>query len=71
MDGVEQDVYKTKDDSLVVIHGPYHGDFYSKVVVNLIVTYINGQTQNYTCDNSTYVTQCFLQWYAERIECEI
>lgn len=28
VDGVELDVCKTKDDSLVVVHGPYYGGFY-------------------------------------------
>ena len=28
VDGVELDICKTKDDSLVVIHGMYHGDYY-------------------------------------------
>lgn len=28
VDGVELDICKTKDDSLVVIHGLYHGDYY-------------------------------------------
>lgn len=28
VDGVELDVCKTKDDSLIVIHGPYHGNYY-------------------------------------------
>ena len=28
VDGVELDICKTKDDSLVVVHGMYHGDYY-------------------------------------------
>jgi len=28
VDGVELDICKTKDDSLVVLHGMYHGDYY-------------------------------------------
>lgn len=28
VDGVELDICKTKDDSLVVMHGMYHGDYY-------------------------------------------
>ena len=33
VDGVELDICKTKDDSLVVVHGMYHGDYYIPVTL--------------------------------------
>ncbi len=78
VDGVELDICKTKDDSLMVMHGMYHGDYYipeTEYGVLKSIKLSNGEDiptlREYIAEASKYDIDLFLDFKSPGVENEV